>query len=153
MQAAGALLRDADFREAKLVAADFSRANLSIAKLRNADLRQASFRDADVEGVDFCGANLIGADFRGATLFGSTFVDETAGLAAKIDATTRFDHDKLDELAPATGRFHSPIAGLVLSGLPESARPAKFATPGRWLLTIRLTLPAAMSESRTISRV
>jgi DMSO/TMAO reductase YedYZ molybdopterin-dependent catalytic subunit len=100
LQAAGALLRDADFREAKLIAADFSRANLSIAKLQRADLRQASFRDADVEGVDFCGANLSGADFRGASLFGSTFVDEAAGLAATIDATTQFDREKLEELAP-----------------------------------------------------
>lgn len=105
LRAAGALLRDADFREATLVGADFSRANLSIAKLRDADLRQASFRDADIEGVDFCGADLGGADFRGATLFGSTFIDEAAGLAAKIDATTQFDDEKLAELAPAQAEF------------------------------------------------
>ena len=105
LRAAGALLRDANFREATLLAADFRGANLSIARFQRADLRQASFRNADVEGVDFCGANLAGADFRGATLFGSTFVDEVAGLAAKIDATTQFDQDSLEELAPLQADF------------------------------------------------
>jgi hypothetical protein len=105
LQAAGALLRDADFREAKLEGADFRGANLSLSKFRDADLRQASFRDADVEGVDFCGANLSGVDFRGATLFGSTFVDEGAGMAAILDATTQFESAKLEELAPAQVEF------------------------------------------------
>ncbi|HEX5103961.1 MAG TPA: molybdopterin-dependent oxidoreductase [Pirellulaceae bacterium] len=100
LQAAGALLRDADFREAALQGADFNGANLSISKFQQADLRQASFRDADCEGCDFSGADLRGADFRGATLFGATLVDHAAGLAAKIDASTRFDRERLGDLTP-----------------------------------------------------
>ena len=105
LQAAGALLRNADFREAKLARADFSGANLSLARLQRADLRQASFQDADVEGCDFSGADLTGVDFRGASIFGSTFVDEAGGLAARIDASTQFDREKLDELAPEQADF------------------------------------------------
>jgi DMSO/TMAO reductase YedYZ molybdopterin-dependent catalytic subunit len=105
LQAAGALLRDADFREAKLSRADFSGANLSLARFQRADLRQASLRQADVEGCDFCGADLTGADFRGASIFGSTFVDESNGLVASIDGSTRFDREELDELAPLQSEF------------------------------------------------
>jgi DMSO/TMAO reductase YedYZ molybdopterin-dependent catalytic subunit len=105
LDAAGALLRDADFREATLVGADFRGANLSISRLQRSDLRQASFRDADVEGCDFCGADLRGASFRGASIFGSTFVDDAGGLVARIDASTQFDREKLDELAPRQAEF------------------------------------------------
>jgi DMSO/TMAO reductase YedYZ molybdopterin-dependent catalytic subunit len=98
LSAKGALLRDADFRGCNLQRANFDGANLSNARLQGADLRGASFREADVEGADFCGANLRGADFRGASLLGATF---TAGeLAANIDASTHFDAEQLDDLAP-----------------------------------------------------
>ena len=105
LRATGALLRDADFREAQLARADFSGANLSISKFQQADLRQASFRDADVEGCDFSGANLVGADFRGASIFGATFIDEAAGLAARIDASTLIDGGQLGELTPHQADF------------------------------------------------
>jgi DMSO/TMAO reductase YedYZ molybdopterin-dependent catalytic subunit len=105
LQAAGALLRDADFREAKLARADFRGANLSLARFQRANLQHASLRRADVEGCDFCGADLTGADFTGASIFGSTFVDESSGLAARIDGSTRFDPEKLDELAPIQVEF------------------------------------------------
>jgi DMSO/TMAO reductase YedYZ molybdopterin-dependent catalytic subunit len=105
LQAAGALLRDADFREAKLQSADFRSANLSISRFQRADLRQASFHDADCEGCDFSGADLRGADFHGATLFGATFVDDAAGLAAQVNAATLFDGQQLDDLAPIQAEF------------------------------------------------
>jgi hypothetical protein len=105
LRAAGALLRDADFREARLAHADFSGANLSISRFQRADLRQASFQGADVEGCDFSGANLLGVDFRGATIFGASFVDEAAGLAAAIDATTLLDGKQLDDLTPLQADF------------------------------------------------
>jgi DMSO/TMAO reductase YedYZ molybdopterin-dependent catalytic subunit len=105
LRASGALLRDADFRGATLITANFRGANLSNARLQGADLRGASFQDADVEGADFCGADLRGADFRGASLLGVTFVGQSGQSAAKIDAATRFDPDRLDDLFPQQAEF------------------------------------------------
>ena len=100
-----ALLRDANFRRATLTRANFARANLSNAHLNGANLTGASFLSADVEGADFCGADLCGADFRGAALFGATFHGTLDQLAAKIDATTQFDLDRLDDLLPEQSEF------------------------------------------------
>ena len=99
LKGAGALLRDADFRGCDLAGADFSSANLSNARLAGADVQGASFRGADVEGADFCGANLLGADFRGASLLGTTFVVD-GHPPARIDSTTQFDREGLEDLAP-----------------------------------------------------
>ncbi len=104
LRAAGALLRDADFRGCHLAGADFASANLSNARFAGAELRGASFRGADVEGADFCSANLLAADFRGASLLGTTFVVD-GQPPARIDATTQFDRDRLEDLAPSSRRY------------------------------------------------
>ena len=103
--AIGSLLRDADFQGATLAGANFQGANLSNARLGSADLRGAVFRGGDVEGADFCGADLRGADFRGASIFGATFVNSAEQLAARVDATTLFDQDRLDDLFPEQAEF------------------------------------------------
>lgn len=105
LRASGALLRDADFRGCNLQRADFSNANLSNARLQQADLREAMLRGADVEGADFCGADLRGADFRGASLLGTTFISDDGQLAALVDASTHFDLDRQDDLAPPQAQF------------------------------------------------
>lgn len=105
VQAAGALLRNADFTGSNLQRADFAGANLSNARLTKADLRGALLREADVEGADFSGADLRGADFHGASLLGTTFA------GAQIDSTTRFDWDKLDDLAPSQADYLRASSG------------------------------------------
>jgi Sulfite oxidase and related enzymes len=103
--AIGALLRDANFRRAVLRSANFELANLSNARLQAANVSGASLRGADVEGADFCGADLRHADFRGASIFGATFVNQAEGLVAKIDGSTLFDVDRLDDLFPEQADF------------------------------------------------
>ena len=111
LQAAGALLRDADFRDAQLVSATFARANLSNAHFEGADLRHASFVGADLEGASFVGADLRGADFTGALLTAATFASGDGGQtpAAIIDATTRFDATALESLMPLQQDFLTNI--------------------------------------------
>ncbi len=102
------LIRNANFQRAQLRDACFDRANLSISRFQGADLRRASFAGADLEGADFCGADLREADLRGASLFGVTFVDEAIDVAdvqTKIDATTRFDSESIEVLAPMQSEF------------------------------------------------
>ena len=89
LQAAGALLRNANFRKAKLAGADFAGANLSNADFTGADLNAASLRGADAEGANFIGADLRGADFTGCSLFGATFCAADADHSpAAIDPST-----------------------------------------------------------------
>lgn len=109
LNATAAVLRNVDFRRSKLAGAKFDRANLSNARFERADLRGASFVDADVEGADFTAADLRGCDFRGASLLGVTFfpaseAEETADVAL-LDATTRFQADQLQQLAPPQAEF------------------------------------------------
>ncbi|GIW95304.1 MAG: nitrate reductase [Pirellulaceae bacterium] len=115
LNAQSAILRNADFRQARLVAARFDRANLSGARFQGADLRGASFRDADVEGAHFEGADLRGADFQGASLLGATFValsvPESTG-AARLDQSTRFSRASLELLVPEQARFVAAQARL-----------------------------------------
>jgi hypothetical protein len=101
------ILRDADFRGARLVSARFDRANLSNAHFAGADLREASFASADVEGADFSGADLRGADFTGASLVGVTFFEDQAGerFAAIIDRSTRIEPAGIEQLAPPQAAF------------------------------------------------
>ena len=109
LNAADALLRDADFRHAILVRACFDRANLSNAHLENADLRNASLLGADLEGANLRGTDLRGANLTGASLFGTTFCPEPGDMQnyapAVIDHTTRILPEALDKLTPYQQEF------------------------------------------------
>ena len=105
LNAAGALLRNADFRHSKLREANFTGANLSNAHLEFADLRGANFQGADLEGANFCGADLRGADLRQTSLFGASFSDVgrdgEVSRPSVVDTATRFDVQGQDLLTPA----------------------------------------------------
>jgi DMSO/TMAO reductase YedYZ molybdopterin-dependent catalytic subunit len=99
LNAQGALLRNASFRETNLAGADFTDANLSNADLTRANLRGARLLRTDAEGADFRHADLRGADFTNASLFGATFD------GASIDATTRFTAESLTALSPGQQEY------------------------------------------------
>lgn len=110
LRAAGALLRNADFRNAKLPKADFTGANLSNANFEGADLSGVSLRDADAEGASFVGADLRGADLTGCKLFGVTFCPEPtdtdpARLPAIVDPTTVIPPAQRDTLSDVQAAF------------------------------------------------
>ena len=98
LQAAKALLRNADFQRASLVGANFREANLSNARLCFAQLRDADFYQADLEGADFSGADLRGADLREASLFGSSFCRDDGTEGARFDARTKLTQQQLEAL-------------------------------------------------------
>lgn len=101
LRAAGALLRDADFRRARLRGASFDRANLSNAHFDGADLREASFVEADLEGASLVGADLRGANFTGALLTAVTFFASSGEAQdAQLDAATRIDPAAIEHLMP-----------------------------------------------------
>lgn len=98
LDARGAALRDANFREARLIGADFSGANLSNAHFEKADLRGCRFVGADLEGADFSGADLRGADLTGSFLTGTTFGSDR-GLC-RFDTATIVPDEILGPLTP-----------------------------------------------------
>lgn len=102
LNARGALLRDADFRHALLDQADFRQANLSNAHFDFADLRGADFEGADLEGASFLGADLRHARLRMVSLVGTSFGtvnSENKGVnTARMDSTTQFDLQRLNDL-------------------------------------------------------
>jgi DMSO/TMAO reductase YedYZ molybdopterin-dependent catalytic subunit len=112
LNAAKALLRDADFTGCCLEGANFRGANLSNALFRQASLKNADFTGADLEGADFTAADLCGADLRGSSLVAATFLDEAGSSpAARLDATTRWDQAALDQLLPAQAAYLARSAG------------------------------------------
>ena len=104
LNARNALLRDANFEKASLLAADFSGANLSNAHLANARLNNAKFIGTDLEGADLSGADLAGADLTGCSLIGSSFCqsDENGNVfnGAKFDSQTILPGENLAPLTP-----------------------------------------------------
>jgi len=106
LQATNAVLRNADFRGARLVRACFAQANLSNARFAAADLRDATFVGADVEGADFCRADLRGTDLRGASLTGASFWEPGESYSgARLDGSTRVAETSLDDLTPLQAEF------------------------------------------------
>ncbi len=107
LQAAGALLRNANFRGASLRGACFDNANLSGARLDGCDLTGATFRGADLEGVEFRGAKLCDADLSGASLFGASFCvfDPMPRDGAIVNSGTKIDAAALDELTDDQRQF------------------------------------------------
>ncbi len=73
LNAASALLRDANFKNASLHRSNFSKANLSNAHFENADLRYANLVGADLEGADFANADLRSANLTNCSLIGASF--------------------------------------------------------------------------------
>ncbi|MCB1519722.1 MAG: pentapeptide repeat-containing protein [Hyphomicrobiaceae bacterium] len=61
-------LTNADFSGAIMRSANFSQAKLSYVRFVHADLKGAKLRNTDLTGADFTGADLAGADLTGADL-------------------------------------------------------------------------------------
>ncbi len=110
LDAAFALLRNAEFRNASLVGANFEQANLSNAHFENSNLQSANFLNADLEGANLQGADMRECDLRGASLFGATFVRENSQTGeledcAKLDSSTQIKLDQLEALTDIQRQF------------------------------------------------
>lgn len=109
LNARNAMLRDANFEKASLIAADFSGANLSNAHLSNANLSNAKLIETDLEGADLSGVDLSGADLTGCSLIGSSFGEQDEnGIVfngAKFDSQTILPMELLAPLTPRQFRY------------------------------------------------
>lgn len=108
--AAGALLRNADFRGSNLQFADFSQANLSNARFNNSNLQNVNFVASDLEGADLSGSDLRNADLSNSSLFGASFCQGDAGSSAfeepaVIDSTTKIPAKASEFLTPIQIQF------------------------------------------------
>lgn len=109
LRAERALLRNADFRDARLDQATFDGANLSNAHFQRSSLKNASFVGADLEGANFEEADLSSARFTGASLFGATFTatpdSEGSSGGARFDKATQIDLAALDQLTDQQAEY------------------------------------------------
>jgi len=124
---AGANLRTAVFKGARLVNCSFAGANLSLADLYGADLSGTDLGDANLYRADLRGARIRGASFRGADLRG-----------AKLDAALGWDMDFAGaDLRGATGLDEVQFALALASGaiLDERIRPRAedWLAENRWV--------------------
>lgn len=81
----GAKLERADLRHAGLAGALLEKADLRGADLSNADLRGANLRNANLRGANLTSALLTGVDMVGAQLEGAIFRDAEMKLAKLVD--------------------------------------------------------------------
>lgn len=136
LQAAGATLSRASFREAHLGGAVFREAlldeavlagaHLEQADFTGADLREADLTDADLRRAGFRKANLADADFTGATTTGAAFDGSHRRGAKGLTVTEAAARKKAAPPAP-------PPYGARLVALAEALAPAD-----NWLLTFVL---------------
>lgn len=108
LEAASAMLRNANFGGSQLTGANFRGSNLSNASFRQADLRNADFTNADLEGADFAQADLRGANLSGCSLFGTSFCDAQGDdilHPAITDQQTRIDAAAMEVLTEPQQRW------------------------------------------------
>lgn len=97
-QCAGCILRDGDFREARLTSVELEGSEITEVSFNEATLSLAIFDGARLTNVNFNGANLRGASFVGAVLVNVSF--DGADLMGAV-----FEGAVLDQTDLSTGRL------------------------------------------------